>query len=476
MPPVADPDSTAAVHGRARADALVDSEAGLSRDLGPRQLAMIAIGGAIGTGLFLGSALAVRMAGPAVILAYAFGALLALMLTRALAEMAVAHPTAGSVGVYAEAYTSGWAGFTVRYSYWAAQAIVIGGDAIAVAIYCQWWFPAVPSVVWIAGVSLLLVGINSRGVWQFGAVEYVFSAIKLVAIAGFVVFGGLLIFGGVPGSPAVGLANLTEHGGFMPMGLLGVWFAVSFVVFGFVGTEVVAVTAGEAADPATAVPRALRSVVLRLALFYVGAVFVLVALVPWNAEPAGSDITASPFVSVFERIGFPAAAHLINFVVVTAAVSSMNCNLYFATRMLFSLSRGGYAPAAFGRVNARGVPTGALAATASGLLVAILVATWSPDTAYLAMFGTALFGALFGWLMSFITHLRFRRAWAADGNRPLPLRLRGAAIGSAFGAVAVLGVTASTWWVPHMDVTLKFGLPWLAVLSLVYFAWFRRKS
>ena len=236
-------------------------EAGLERQLTADQLTMIALGGAIGTGLFLGSALAIRTAGPGIILSYLFGALLAWLLTRALAEMAVAHPTAGSFGAYAELYVSPWAGFATRWSYWFAQAVVIGGDAVALSIYCGWWFPEVDSWVWITAAGATLFVLNARNVYQFGQVEYLLSMIKIVAIGCFVVFGVLLLTGIIPGTPAIGLANLTEHGGFLPMGLAGAWLAVSFVMFGFVGTEVVAVTAGEAKDPAEAIPRALRNVI-----------------------------------------------------------------------------------------------------------------------------------------------------------------------------------------------------------------------
>ena len=454
------------------AQRLMAREAGLARGLGARQLTMIALGGAIGTGLFLGSALAVKTAGPAVIVSYGIGALLAWLLTRALAEMAVAHPTAGSFGAYAELYTSPWAGFAVRWSYWLAQALVIGADAAALAIYAGWWFPAVPAWAWVAGFGVLLVGMNARSVTQFGQIEYVFSAVKLVAIACFVVFGLLLLAGFVPGSPAVGLSNLTAHGGFLPMGWAGVWLAVSFVVFGFVGTEVVAVTAGEAEDPATTVPKALRNTVLRLTLFYVAAIVVLVAIVPWNSQPTGEGVTASPFVLVFQQVGIPAAAHLVNFVVLVAALSAMNCNLYTATRTLFSLARAGQAPRTLGTVSANGVPVGALVATSSGLVAAVLLAAWLPGDAFFHLFGVALFAGLFAWLTSFITHVRFRRAWAREG-RALPLRLAGGSVWSVLGALTVFAIMLTSWWLPAMHVTLLVGIPWVVLLSVVYWVWFR---
>src|SRR6266851_395390 len=209
----------------------------LSRQLTSGQLSMIAIGGAIGTGLFLGSSLAVRVAGPGVIVSYLIGAVIALLFMGALSEMAVAHPTAGSFGVYAEMYLNPWAGFTVRYTYWACQCIAIGGEAVAIAIYCQWWFPNTPKWLWIAGFSLALLYINARSVGSFGSFEYWFAMIKVVAIVLFIVFGTALLTGIGP-KAAIGFSNFTAHGGFLPRGWRGVWMAMCFVIFSYIGTEV----------------------------------------------------------------------------------------------------------------------------------------------------------------------------------------------------------------------------------------------
>src|SRR6202451_1583944 len=248
----------------------IETREQLSRQLGSGQLGMIGIGGAIGTGLFLGSSLAVRIAGPGVIVSYLFGAVIALLFMGVLCEMAVAHPTAGSFGVYAELYVNAWAGFTVRYTYWAAQCIAIGGEATAIAIYCQWWFPNTPKWIWILGFSIALLYVNARSVASFGSFEYWLAMIKVVAIVLFIGFGLALLAGFGP-APAIGLSNFTAHGGFLPAGWRGVWMAMAFVIFSYIGTEVVSVTAGEARDPKTAVPRAMRSMVARLILFYVGA-------------------------------------------------------------------------------------------------------------------------------------------------------------------------------------------------------------
>src|SRR5712692_4557999 len=234
--------------------AVLDRESGLRRNLTPRQLSMIALGGAIGTGLFLGSSLSVRLAGPGVILSYAAGALIALALLWALAEMAVAHPVAGSFGVHAEMYLHPWAGFVMRYSYWLAQVVAIGSEMVAASIYCKHWFPDVPAWVWIAGFSAALVYVNARSVASFGIFEYWFAMLKVVTILLFLLLGAALLFG--IGSTRIGTVNHTSHGGFLPNGWIGVGLGVAMAVFSYLGLEIVAVTSGEARDPAAALPRA----------------------------------------------------------------------------------------------------------------------------------------------------------------------------------------------------------------------------
>ena len=447
----------------------------LSRQLTSGQLSMMALGGAIGTGLFLGSSLAVHVAGPGVICSYLIGAVIALLLMGALSEMAVAHPTAGSFGVYAELYVNPWAGFAVRYTYWAAQCIAIGGEATAIAIYCQWWFPNTPKWLWIAGFSLALLYVNARSVGSFGSFEYWFAMIKVVAIVLFIVFGVSLLTGLGPRA-AIGFSNLTAHGGFLATGWRGVWMAMVFVIFSYLGSETIAVTSGEAKDPSTAVPRAMRSMVGRLIIFYIGAIIVLLSIVPWNQLQPGADVTASPFVKVFQMIGVPAAAHVVNFVVITAAASSMNCNLYLVSRMMFSLARGGYAPAAFGRISSRATPVPALLVSGAGLAVAVVVALLYTDSAFVYLFGVSLFGGLFAWLMIFVTHLFFRPKWDALNRPRLPVRMIGYPYTSLLGAVAILAILVTTWWVEGMRVTLIAGVPWLALLTAVYFVVKKRRT
>jgi AAT family amino acid transporter len=451
----------------------IANEHGLARKLTERQMSMIAIGGAIGTGLFLGSALAVRTAGPGVILSYIFTSIIALLLMFALSEMAVAHPTAGSFGVYADLYVSPWAGFVVRYTYWAAQSIAAGGEAVAAAIYTRWWFPHTPVWMWVLFYSALLVYVNATSVAAFGSFEYWFSMIKVTAIGVFIVLGAGVLFGIHQRQP-IGMQNFVAHGGFLPKGWSGVWFALAFVIFGFIGTEIVAVTAGEAHDPERSVPRALRTMLLRLVIFYIGAITVLVGVIPWTEIQPGQSITVSPFVRVFDVMHVPLAAQIVNFVVLTAALSGMNCCLYLCTRMIFSLARSGYAPQALGRVSERGAPIPALMVSAAGLGVATLFAILFPNSAYVYLFGIALFGGLFVWMMIFITHLYFRKAWLRNGGRKLPVRMPLFPVTTILGAIAVAAIILSTWWVEGMRPTLESGIPWLLALSALYLV--RRRS
>jgi amino acid transporter, AAT family len=448
---------------------IVAREAGLHRNLTPRQLSMIAIGGAIGTGLFLGSAISVNVAGPGVIFSYLAGAAIALCLMWALGEMTVAHPVAGSFGVHAEMYVHPWAGFAMRYSYWLAQVIATGSEVVAASIYCKHWFPGVPSWLWIGGFSAALLYVNARSVASFGEFEYWFAMIKVLTITVFLVLGAALLLG--IGFPRLGASNYTAHGGFLPNGWRGVGLGVAMAIFSFLGVEIVAVTSGEAKDPTTALPRALRWTLGRMGLFYVGGLAVVVGIVPWNQVGLGE----SPFVRVFESVGISAAAGVMNFVVLTAALSSVNCNLYLMARMLFSLSRGGYAPAALGRLSGRGTPVVALLVSSAGMFSAIFMDHWFHARAYVYMLGSAFLGGIFVWQMIFVTHLVFRHKTAKSPKPPTRIAPRGP-WSSLFGLAALTAVLISTWWVPGLRITLIAGLPWLGLISLCYLVWSKARS
>jgi L-asparagine transporter-like permease len=452
----------------------VRNEQVLARQLSSVQQTTMALGGAIGTGLFLASGLAVNVAGPAIILSYIVVAGISLLLGRALTEMAVAHPTAGAFGVYAGMYVSPFAGYAVRVSYWLMQVIATGGQLVAASIYMSYWFPHVPGAAWVLAFAVVLLYVNSRAVGQLGTIEYWLVMIKVVAVAVFVALA-VLVVAGLTGQPAVGFGNVTAHGGFLPFGAAGAWFGCCFVIYSFIGVEIVGVTSGEAADPARTIPSAMRRMVLGLSAIYIVTITLLVALKPWNQFGVGE----SPFVTVLAGLGIPGAAGLMNFVVLSAALSSSNANLYLISRTLFSLARAGFVPPKLGAVTGRGAPVNALLVSGLGLGAAVLVRALWPDSAYVWFFGVALFGALFVWLMIFVTHIAFRSASAAAGGygetgsaSPKRVGVEGAREGgpvtSYIGAALVGGILISTWWVPGLESTLVAGGPWLLLLALGY--------
>lgn len=445
---------------------IMEREKGLNKGLATSQLTMIAIGGAIGTGLFLGSGLAIGTAGPSVIISYAIGALIALLLMGCLAEMTVAHPTSGSFGAYAEKYVNQWAGFTVRYSYWFSLVCAVGTEVTAIAIYMKFWFPTVPGVVWILLFSAILLYVNATSVNLFGAVEYWFSLIKIIAIVGFIILA-IYVIVGADGTSTIGLQNYTVQGGFFPNGIWGMWIGIFISLFSYLSIEMIAVSAGEAKEPEKAVPIALRSAVFRLILFYLLTLSLMLMIIPWNK--AGGD--ASPFVKVMEILHIPGAAGIMNFVVLIAALSAMNSQLYISTRMMFSLSRAGYAPKAFGKLNKKKVPALALATSAIGIGLATIYSVISPETALVAMISISSFGAMFAWFMIFITHLFFRKKWNQIGGRKLPVRMLGYPYLTILGALLLLAVVLSTWFSPDFKDTLVLGFPWLFIITVAYFIW-----
>jgi AAT family amino acid transporter len=449
-------------------DDVLRREAGLERRLGRRQLTMIAMGGAIGTGLFLGSGLAIGLAGPGVILSYILGVAVCLVMMSALTEMAVVHPTAGSFGVYAETYLSPWSGFVVRTTYWMAQVLAIGGEVTAAAIYTRFWFPKVPLWLWVVLYSAALILVNLSSVKNFGEFEYWFAMIKVAAIVMFIVLGVGYVFGGF-GGESPGLTRWTSEGGFLPHGFGGVLKAMLIVIFSFYGIEIIAVTAGEAEDPRLAVPRAMRSVVFRLSLFYIVAIALVVAVTPWTKAGLGE----SPFVTVFRSVGIPYAAGVMNFVILTAALSSMNTNLYLSSRMLFSLSRSGFAPPLFGRLSNHGIPRAATLISTLGLGAAAVLSVKSPDSVYLWMFGISIFGGILVWILILITLVAFRSKRRRSGLPPSPLRMPFFPW-LAWAGVAALGAILVDSFFINLAVAWYAGIPWLVFVSVVYVV--RRKK
>jgi L-asparagine transporter-like permease len=418
-------------------------------------MAMVAVGGSIGTGLLLGSAAAMEIAGPAVILSFLLAGFISWTVTMALGELSSLHPAAGSFGLYADLYLSPWAGFISRAGYWIAISVSVGANLVASATYMRYWFPAVPALVWIALFSLLLIVVNLRSVGDYGRFEFWFAMIKLATMATFIIIGAMLLAGGrVP-------AQYTAQGGFFPRGVLAPFLAMTFALYTFGGIEMVAITTGESRSPAE-IPRAVRLTFITLAFVYLGSIVVLVGVMPWNRV----GVTESPFVTVFRTVGIPAASSLMSFVILTAALSGANANLYSASRMLFSLARGGWAPASLGRLNKAGSPQLALVASSYGIVVAVVLEMWVPGNAFVYILSGALFGLMLSWLVSLAAHISCRRRMSSNQVNSLPMRSPLGAWGSVLGLTLVTAAILKTWW--DSRVSLISGVSTLLLLTVAY--------
>lgn len=437
---------------------MTDQEQGLKRELTARQMAMVAVGGSIGTGLLLGSGAAIQVAGPAVVLTFVLSALISWTVAMALGEMSSVHPAAGSFGVYSEIYLNRWAGFMARYGYWLAAIIAIGSEVVAAGTYMRVWFPGVPVVVWMVVFALFLVAINLFSVGHYGAFEYWFAMIKVVTIFVFVLTGAALLLGGKVQPQYV------VNGGLAPRGWLFAVMATSFGLYSFLGIEMVAISSGEARS-SVEVARATRMAFATLAFIYVGAMAVLVGVMPWHR----AGVSESPFVTVFAVAGIPAAGFIMNLVVLTAALSAANASLYVTSRMLFSLARSGYAPRGLGALNRHGVPMGALMTSMLGIVAAIVVQYFVPQKAFLYIINISLTGGMIAWLVSLLAHVRFRMALSAEQLAQLTIRSPLGAAGSVLGFAAVVAAVAGTSWVSQSSVAAKSAGIYLVVLTVSYF-------
>lgn len=432
-------------------------EQGLRHQLTAGQMAMVAVGGSIGTGLLLGSAQAISLAGPAVILSFLLAAFINFTVACALGELACAHPAAGSFGVYGKLYLNDWAGFLSSGGYWAAIAISIGTEMVASAIYMGLWFPRVPALVWVALFSLLLLLVNLLGVHDYGVFEFWFAMVKVVTIAAFIVLGASLLFTGrvVP--------QYTAQGGFFPMGILAPFLAMTFAVYAFGGIEFVAVSSGEAKSPEE-IGRAMRITFAMLTFLYLGAIAILVGVMPWNR----AGVSESPFVTVFRSVNIPAAGHLMNFVVLTAALSGSNAALYVSSRMLFSMARTGWAPARLGQLNKQGSPKLAVLFSSFGIVVALVLEKWAPSNAFEYILRAAFFGMILSWVVSLAAHISFRRRTSPEQIRALPLRSPIGGWGSVAGFTVMCAVILKGWW--DSRVNLISGVLYLLLLTAAWWA------
>jgi len=419
-------------------------------------MAMVAVGGSIGTGLLLGSGAAMEAAGPAAILSFVVAAFINFTVAMALGELACAHPAAGSFGVYGDLYLNHYAGFMARAGYWVGLALAIGAEMVAAATYMGSWFPGVRSYVWILVFAVMLLGINLLNVGSYGRVEFWLSMIKLATIVVFIVIGASLLMGGRVAS------QYNAQGGFFPKGAWSPLLAITYAVYSFGGVEMVAVTTGESRSEKET-PRAVWLTFLTLTFVYVGAIVVLLGVMPWNH----AGVAESPFVSTFRTVKIPRAPDVMNFVVLTAALSGANATLYVASRMLFSLARTGWAPVRLGVLNREGSPQYAVMVSSFGILFALALVWWAPQNAFRYILGAAFTGMIMSWVVSLAAHVRFRQQSTREELARLALRSPLGKWGSVIGCVMVCIALIQTWISPRMN--LWSGLSCLGALSLAYF-------
>lgn len=386
----------------------------LKRGLKNRHIQLIALGGAIGTGLFLGIGSTIKMAGPAVLLGYAIGGFIAFLIMRQLGEMVAEEPVSGSFSYFAHKYWNGFSGFLAGWNYWVLYVLVSMAELTAVGVYVQYWWPHIPTWVSAAVFFVVINAINLSNVKHFGELEFWFAIIKVVAIIGMILFGGYLLLSGT-GGPDATISNLWAHGGFMPNGWHGLIMSLAIIMFSFGGLELVGITAAEADNPRKSIPQAVNQVIYRILIFYIGALAVLLALFPWNKLAEGG----SPFVMIFDALHSSLTANILNVVVLTAALSVYNSCVYCNSRMLHGLALQGNAPRQLLKVDKRGVPVLAIALSAATTLVCVLINYLIPGEAFKLLMSLVVAALVINWAMISLTHLRFRRRKMKEHVEPV---------------------------------------------------------
>lgn len=443
----------------------------LQRGLGARQMRMIALGGTIGVGLFMGATSTIKWTGPSVIFAYLIAGIFLFLVMRAMGEMVYLHPTSGSFANFASDYIHPVAGYLTAWSN-IFQWVVVGmSEVIAVGEYMNYWFPDLPQ--WIPGVIVvaLLAGANLVSVKAFGEFEFWFAMIKVVTIILMIVSGfGLIFFGLGNGGEAIGLSNLWSHGGFMPNGWIGFFFALSIVIGSYQGVELIGITAGETKDPQKNIKSAVNGVIWRILIFYIGAIFVIVTVYPW--DELGN--IGSPFVATFAKVGITFAAGLINFVVLTAAMSGCNSGIFSASRMTLNLSQKGMLPKFFGKVMKNGVPIWTVLAIAIGILIGALLNVILPlfikgaDSIFVYVYSASILPGMVPWFMILISHLRFRKNHPdeLDGH---PFKMPGGAITNYITMAFFIMVLIGMLFNKETVVSVVIGIIFLLFMTLFFF-------
>ena len=440
----------------------------LKHGLNNRHIQLIALGGSIGTGLFLGISQTIQLASPAVILGYAIAGLIAFFMMRQLGEMVVEEPVSGSFSFFAYKYWSPFAGFMSGWNYWVLNVLVCMAELSAIGLYVQYWWPEIPTWVSALGFFILINMINLMHVKVFGEMEFLFSIIKILAIIGMIGFGAYLLASGHAGETA-SVSNLWALGGFFPNGISGLVMAMAIIMFSFGGIELVGITAAEAKDPTKTIPKAVNQIVYRVLLFYICTIFILLSLYPWNQIAEGG----SPFVLIFDSLGSQSVATILNFVVLTAAISVYNGTSYGTSRMLLGLSEQGNAPKFLSKINQRGIPYTAILTSAVVTLICVILNYMFPEKAFKLLMSLVVSAIVINWMVLSLTHLKFKQ-------RMLQLKKM-----SIFPSIAypltnyicvlfMLCILVIMWMTPDMRIAVMLIPVWIACLSLAY--WLKIKK
>ncbi|MBM7051301.1 amino acid permease [Rothia sp. ZJ1223] len=444
----------------------------LKRGLTLRHILFIALGSAIGTGLFYGSASAIQLAGPSVLLAYLIGGAAVFMVMRAMGEMALAHPVSGSFSEYATRYLGRGAGFITGWTFALEMAFVAIADVTAFATYMKLWFPTTPAWIWISSLILVILGINLAKVKAFGESEFWMTLIKVAAIIAMIVGGILLLIFGAQFNVGQdsSVTNLWDEGGFFPNGITGFLACFTVVMFAFGGIETVGIAAGEAENPRVSIPKAINTLPVRILLFYILTLTVIMSLYPWH-QISGE---ASPFVQIFEGLGIGAAAHILNFVVITAAVSAMNADFYAAGRMLYGLAHRGMAPASFTKVAKNGTPFMTVVCMGVVMVIGVFVNILF-ENAFLIVAAIATFATVMVWVMILLSHIAFKKEMKRAGASTefaVPAWPAASYLALAF----MIFVIVLFAFYKDTQLALIAGVIWCIFLAVIYAVAVRGKS
>lgn len=435
----------------------------LKRGLKNRHIQLIALGGAVGTGLFLGIAQTIKMAGPSVILGYAIGGLIAFLIMRQLGEMVVEEPVAGSFSHFAYKYWGDFAGFASGWNYWVLYVLVAMAELSAVGIYVQYWWPDIPTWVSAAVFFLVINAINLANVKIYGEMEFWFAIIKVAAIIGMIVFGGWLLISGT-GGPEATVTNLWAQGGFFPNGTTGLLMAMAVIMFSFGGLELVGITAAEADNPEKSIPRATNQVIYRILIFYIGSLTILLSLYPWGKVVEGG----SPFVMIFHELNSNVVATVLNIVVLTAALSVYNSCVYCNSRMLYGLSRQGNGPKVLRTVDSRGVPVVAIGVSALATAFCVLINYLIPGKAFELLMSLVVSALMINWAMISLAHLKFRAKKDSEGT-VTKYKALFYPLGNYICLLFLAGVLVVMYLTPGIRISVLLIPVWLIILGVGYF-------